>query len=349
MGEITTQNAAQFDDSQLDTATTLFLQRKEANMREIVGKAYTELGRELAEARDRLARQGSKYSGVFEKWYTSLGFKKTSVYNYINRYNLVQQLNEVDEKERVEELPNNLIYEVAKPSAESTPAKAQAKAEVLDGEIDTLKEYRERIAELEAEAKRAESDKEAAEQRAELAEQIVEEKEFEVQELRQAAKPQIVERVVEKEVVPQDVQRKLAGAEAERDELDAALSKTYARIRGRQNYMEGLLSLRRGLVFRKRINCVAFGDHHAYFGRLVTPYIVKGAVKRVLLCIRIIGKCAQRGGRLYLPRLVALINAERVAGGRRFVTYFSAGGYLLRDSTVIGVGKAAWRDFSAQA
>ena len=58
------------------------------------------------------------------------------MYNYINRYNLVQQLNEVDEVVDVEELPNNLTYDIAKPSAESTPAKAQAKSEVLAGEIN---------------------------------------------------------------------------------------------------------------------------------------------------------------------------------------------------------------------
>lgn len=121
-------------------------------MRQVVSKAYTELGKELYEAQQRLARQGSKYEGVFEKWYTSIGFKKTSVYNYINRYNLVQQLNEVDDVVDVEELPNNLTYEIASPSAESTPAKSQAKSEVLAGDIASLKEYRERIKELEKQA-----------------------------------------------------------------------------------------------------------------------------------------------------------------------------------------------------
>ncbi|WP_088293992.1 hypothetical protein [Bacillus mycoides] len=148
-------DVAIFDYGQLDISTAEFLRNKENNMHEIVGKAYTELGRELYEAQQKLARQGSKYDGVFEKWYTSIGLKKTSVYNYINRFNLVQQLNEVDKKERVEELPNNLTYEIAKPSAESTEPKRQAKQAVLSGEVKTLKEYRA----LEKERRQANEDK----------------------------------------------------------------------------------------------------------------------------------------------------------------------------------------------
>lgn len=47
-----------FDYNQLDINTAEFLQQKENNMREIVGKAYTELGRELKEAQERLAKHG---------------------------------------------------------------------------------------------------------------------------------------------------------------------------------------------------------------------------------------------------------------------------------------------------
>ncbi|MBP1913262.1 hypothetical protein J2Z23_000194 [Lederbergia galactosidilyticus] len=145
-----------FDYKQVDGQTADFLRRKESNMREIVGKAYTELGRELKEAQTELAKQGSKYEGVFEKWYTYLGWKKRTVYNLIDRFDLVLNLHEVSEIERIEDLPVSLTYEIAKPSAESSPEKAQAKSEVLAGNIDTLKEYRDRIAELEGRAKQAE-------------------------------------------------------------------------------------------------------------------------------------------------------------------------------------------------
>lgn len=119
-------------------------------MRQIVGKAYTELGKELYEAQQELANHRN---GVFEEWYTALGFKKQSVYNYINRYKfIVQQLDDKEDIESFEELPAPLQYAVANPNAESTPEKAQAKSEVLAGDIATLKEYRERIKELEKKA-----------------------------------------------------------------------------------------------------------------------------------------------------------------------------------------------------
>src|SRR5699024_4341666 len=158
-----------------DETTADFLRQKEMNMREIVGKAYTELGKELYEAQQRLARQGSKYDGVFEKWYTHLGWKKQTVYNLINRYNLVQKLDKVSDKDLIEELPTTLSYEIANPNADSTPAKAQAKAEVLAGDIATLKEYRERIKELERKAEQAEQQAEAERKERERLEQENEE------------------------------------------------------------------------------------------------------------------------------------------------------------------------------
>lgn len=130
-----------FDYNQLDNSTAEFLRKKENNMREIVGKAYTELGRELYKAQQKLARQGSKHDGVFEKWYISIGFKRQKVYDLINRFNLLQNSEEVSE--RLEDLPVSLTYEIAKPSAESTEPKRQAKQAVLNGEVKTLKEYRE--------------------------------------------------------------------------------------------------------------------------------------------------------------------------------------------------------------
>lgn len=162
-----TNEVAQFKYETLDDSTADFLRKKESNMREIVGKAYTELGRELKEARDMLA--GSRYDGVFEKWYRSMGFTKTSVYNYIYYFAEVQRLNSKSAIETFEELPKGLAYEIAKPSAESTIAKSQAKAEVLDGKIDTLKAYKQRIQELESQAQLSEEKRKQAESLAESA------------------------------------------------------------------------------------------------------------------------------------------------------------------------------------
>jgi hypothetical protein len=129
---------------QLDTTTSEFLRKKETNMREIVGKAYTDLGRELKEAQDTLAKHGY---GCFEEWYTGLGFKQRNVYRLIERFNLISA--NLAQTDLIEELPVSLTYEIAKPSANQN-----LKQNVLDGEVKSLKEYKE----LEAKLKQAELD-----------------------------------------------------------------------------------------------------------------------------------------------------------------------------------------------
>ncbi|QDP99185.1 hypothetical protein FOH38_00720 [Lysinibacillus fusiformis] len=164
-----------FQYETLDESTADYLRRKELNMREIVGKAYTALGKELKEAQDTLAKNGY---GCFEEWYTkALGMNRKMVSRLIQRYDLI--VTNCHEQELLEDLPVSLTYEVAKPSADSTPSKAQAKLEVLNGDIDTLKEYRERIIELESHAKQA---TEKAEQ-AEYARQIAEEKALRIEQV----------------------------------------------------------------------------------------------------------------------------------------------------------------------
>lgn len=78
---------ATFDYAQVDAPIAEFLRTKEWNMREIVGKAYTELGRELKEAQEALA--GSRYDGVFVKWCESIGYVMKQVYRLIQRYSVL--------------------------------------------------------------------------------------------------------------------------------------------------------------------------------------------------------------------------------------------------------------------
>src|SRR5690625_4203448 len=125
-------------------------------MRQIVGKAYTELGKELYEAQQGLSKKGY---GCFEEWFTTLGFKKRNVYRLIDRYKLVRA--NLAHTDLLEDLPVSLTYEISGKSSESTPAKTQAKSEVLADDIDSLKEYRKRIKELEKKAEQAEQQAEA--------------------------------------------------------------------------------------------------------------------------------------------------------------------------------------------
>lgn len=144
-----------FDYSILDHQTSEFLKSKETRMSEIVGKAYTELGRELKEAQDELAKHRF---GCFEEWYTALGFKRDQVYRWIGRYELI--VANCDNRELLEDLPLSLSYEIAKPSVDP-----DLKQQVLSGEITTHKEY-----------KKLEREKVDAELRAEKAERALEER-----------------------------------------------------------------------------------------------------------------------------------------------------------------------------
>ncbi|MGF0002842.1 hypothetical protein ACQRCG_04890 [Bacillus altitudinis] len=156
-----------FRYEQLDFRTVDFLREKEMNVRSIVGRAYTDLGRELKGAQEHLSINGY---GCFQEWCSYIGIDRMKVMRLIQRYELIST--NCDERaELLEDLPVSLTYEIARPSAESTEPKRQAKQAVLDGEVKTLKEYRELLAEKEAAEKRAleaESQRHLAEKEADL-------------------------------------------------------------------------------------------------------------------------------------------------------------------------------------
>ncbi|MED2979540.1 hypothetical protein P4284_23035 [Bacillus swezeyi] len=158
-----------FRYKQLDDSTAEFLRIKESKMREIVGKAYTDLGRELKEAQERLSNH-NKYKGAFEKWLHHIGMSREQANRLIRRFDLVTNCDNI-QANILEDLPVSLTYEIARPSAESTEPKRQAKQAVLNGEVKTLKEYRELLAEkeaAEAALKQSESQREQAEREADL-------------------------------------------------------------------------------------------------------------------------------------------------------------------------------------
>lgn len=128
-----TDIASGFNYSILDNKTMQFLKTKENRMRDIVGKAYTDLGMELKEAQEELSKRGY---GCFYEWFESIGYKKDQVYRLIGRYELI--VANCDKQELIEELPLSLSYEIAKPTVEP-----ELKAKVLDGEIESLRELRE--------------------------------------------------------------------------------------------------------------------------------------------------------------------------------------------------------------
>ncbi|WP_144461696.1 hypothetical protein [Bacillus subtilis] len=149
---MTNELSTEFKYDLVDQSTAEFLRQKEFNMREIVGKAYTDLGRELKEAQDRLSSH-NKYKGEFEKWLHHIGMNREQANRLIRRFDLVTNCDD-EQADLLEDLPVSLTYEIARPSAESTESKKQAKEAVLNGEVKTLKEYKE----LEAKLRKAEED-----------------------------------------------------------------------------------------------------------------------------------------------------------------------------------------------
>ncbi len=124
-----------FDYSVVDDQTATFLKTKEQEMRSIVLNGAIQLGDKLIEAQEKLAKYNN---GTFEKWFTSIGLKKRTVYNYINQAQFVHQMHESEQIDMFQELPMTLRTEISKPSAEP-----EAVELVFSGDIKTTKEYRE--------------------------------------------------------------------------------------------------------------------------------------------------------------------------------------------------------------
>lgn len=168
-------NIKDFDYSVLDTTTKEFLEERANIIYGIQSKSAYEIGKQLARAQEKLSTRGY---GCFEDWYRSLGFKKTKAYEYINHYNFVCSQNEQANIERFESLPKTLQTQIAKPSA--NPEVNQA---VFDGDITSHKEYKE------------------LERRLKLKEQALEAVKGELERTRLVKS---TEKVIEKEVIPDD-------------------------------------------------------------------------------------------------------------------------------------------------
>lgn len=197
-----TQLIPKFDYSQLDAETEALLRSKEVAMDEIIGRAYTDLGQQLKEAQDGLAKRGY---GCFEEWYTSRGYKKDQVYRLIGRYELI--LANCDKRELIEDLPVSVTYEISKKSVDP-----EVKQKVLDGEIQSLKELREvkkALQEAEQRAAKAEATATAEQNSARHYEKLWEQAKN---------KPPIIQTQTV-EVVPESLKKKLEKLEFDNNDL----------------------------------------------------------------------------------------------------------------------------------
>ena len=172
--ELTTND---FNYSLVDAKTKEFLEESANIIYGIQSKSAYEIGKQLAKAQEKLAR--NRY-GCFEEWYRSLGFKTTKAYVYINHFKFISSQSEELNIEKFEELPRKLQAEMSKPSA--NPEVNQA---VFNGDVTTHKEYKE------------------LERRLKLKDQALEAVKGELERVKQT---KTTEKVIEKEVIPQDYQ-----------------------------------------------------------------------------------------------------------------------------------------------
>ena len=198
MNEITlTEN--NFDYSLVEAETTHKLKALSNQLDGIYQNYSVAVGEVLFKAQQELSSYGT---GTFGQWVESNKISKSNAYNYINAYKFVQQLDEPKEKEIFSKQPQRLKNEMSKPSA--NPEVNQA---VFDGDVKTHKEYKE------------------LERRLKLKDQALEAVKGELKRAK-AVKP--TEKVIEKEVIPddykatQDLNKQLLGKNKDlSDELDS--------------------------------------------------------------------------------------------------------------------------------
>lgn len=193
MNEIKTNN---FDYSVLDSSTAEYLKDRENSLSKTLENTAEKLGEDLFKAQQKLANHNG---GVFEEWYTALGFKKQNVYNFINRHKyVVQQLDNPTDLETFQELPARMKNEMSKPSANPKVNKA-----VFDGDVKTHNEYKE----LERQLKQREQENDILQKQLEQAEN---------------KPPEVIERYTEPEDY-QLIKNRLKESEDEREKLRGQL------------------------------------------------------------------------------------------------------------------------------
>lgn len=147
-----------------------YLRHKEEQLRNEYMNFTANCGRIFAEAQEKLAKHGfGENNGVFDKWISSMGFAKPTVYRMISVYNFRSSQIETNEQAQLfDSLSKSLQYEVAKPSAPP-----ELVEQVMNGDITTHKEYielKKQLDEAKENLEMSKDDAQKAEERAEYAE-----------------------------------------------------------------------------------------------------------------------------------------------------------------------------------
>ena len=137
----------------VDKETLEFLKEQTVKVHNKGNTFYTELGKIFKETQEKLA---NNKTGVFKKWFESLGFTKDTTYRMISRYNHIVALCDDIKVKDFEALPITLSYEISK---ESCPEYIREK--VLSGQIKTKAEIKKALQEAKGKLSKAEEIQEA--------------------------------------------------------------------------------------------------------------------------------------------------------------------------------------------
>lgn len=184
-----------FDYSLVDNETAEYLKEREYTINGIAEDARIRIGRELKKAKNKLANH---HGGVFQRWVQSGGMSIDDAYYYINLNELSRNLDN-SKKDNFLNAPKSLQKEVMKKNAPE-----DLKQKVFNGDITTRKEYKQLQKENE-ELEQQNAQLQSQMQQAQRSEQIA------LQKLENAQNkaPEVIEREVVKEIVPDDVKRQL--------------------------------------------------------------------------------------------------------------------------------------------
>ena len=134
----------EFDYSELDPETREFLKNKEKQLHTLARNFYTMLGQIFYDVREKLANH---YQGKFSKWCSSMGISRRKVYRLINRYELIEEQNQLEKKKIIENLPLSLAYNLSKSTVPQ-----ELKELVLSQEITTVSGFKEALKEYKDES-----------------------------------------------------------------------------------------------------------------------------------------------------------------------------------------------------
>ncbi|MGN0608961.1 MAG: hypothetical protein ACI4J6_07125 [Oscillospiraceae bacterium] len=120
-----------------------YLKHKEEQLKNEYMNFTANCGRIFAEAQEKLA---NNKNGLFDKWISSMGFKRDTVYRMIQVHKFISsQIATISEREIFDALPKMLQYDISSPSAPP-----ELVEQVMSGDITTHKEYIALKKELEA-------------------------------------------------------------------------------------------------------------------------------------------------------------------------------------------------------